>query len=307
MRIVEKRAAGRFKIVEKRYAGEATVGAPPRVTALRRARRGSPRDGRRHRVGARGDGRDAVDGLPAADAGYAAASSSGDAAAVLAAAIAARAAAGPEPRSENVDVRIAAAVGDLEGEYPAALVAAADLLAGASDPSAIGSFGEAVTRHSRRLKSPSRHQRVGALRYLCAVADASGECDAADARAAGANDTPRSLAECLHRWLKVNEVDVHDVTGGPNVMEFAKTAQVSIAAMRRAVEQEALGPDAAEALATCALGALHIRLATVWPETHKLFGALTERNAFEPAWTALFEDLKSHQTRCLDAHDAAAI
>mmetsp|Transcript_10738 Transcript_10738/g.44651 ORF Transcript_10738/g.44651 Transcript_10738/m.44651 type:complete len:211 (-) Transcript_10738:2755-3387(-) len=38
-------------------AGEATVGAPPRVTALRRARRGSPRDGRRHRVGARGDGR----------------------------------------------------------------------------------------------------------------------------------------------------------------------------------------------------------------------------------------------------------
>ena len=148
---------------------------------------------------------------------------------------------------------------------------------------------------------------MGALRYLCAVADASGECDAADARAAGANDTPRSLAECLHRWLKVNEVDVHDVTGGPNVMEFAKTAQVSIAAMRRAVEQEVLGPDAAEALSTCALGALHIRLATVWPETHKLFGALTERKEFEPAWTALFEDLKSYQTRCLDAHDAAAI
>ena len=252
-------------------------------------------------------GAPAVDGLPAADSGYAAAEAAADAAAVLAAAIAARAAAGPEPRSENVDVRIAAAVGDLEGEYPAALVAAADLLAGASDPSAIGSFGDAVSRHSRRLKSPSRHLRVGALRYLCAVADASGECDAADARAAGANDTPRSLAECLHRWLKVNEVDVHDVVGGPNVMEFAKTAQVSIAAMRRAVEQEALGPDAAEALATCALGALHIRLATVWPETHKLFGALTERNAFEPAWTALFEDLKSHQTRCLDAHDAAAI
>ena len=252
-------------------------------------------------------GADAVDGLPAADAAYAAASSSGDAGAVLAAAIAARAAAGPEPRSEKVDAWIAARVGDLEGEHPAALVAAADLLAGASDPSAIGSFGDAVTRHGWRLESPSRHHRVGALRYLCAVADASGECDAVDARAAGANDTPRSLAECLHRWLKVNEVDVHDVTGGPNVMEFAKSAQVSIAAMRRAVEQDVLGPGAAEALSSCALGALHIRLATVWPATQELFGALTERKEFEPAWTALFQDLKSHQTRCLDAHDAAAI
>ena len=144
-------------------------------------------------------GADAVDGLPAADAGYAAASSSGDAAAVLAAAMAARAAAGPEPRSENVDVRIAARVGDLEGEYPAALVAAAG-----SPRRGVRSVGDWFLRRSGdptqpAAQVPSRHQRVGALRYLCAVADASGECDAADARAAGANDTPRSLAECLHR------------------------------------------------------------------------------------------------------------
>ena len=166
---------------------------------------------------------------------------------------------------------------------------------------------DAVAAHQSSLKSPSRHMRVGALRYLCAVADAVGECDADNARAAGANDTPANLAECLHRWLKVNEVDVHDTSNGPNVMEFAKTAQVSIAAIRRAVEQEVLGAECAQTLATCGLGALHIRLASVWPETYKLFGALTERKEFEAAWTVLFDDLNEYQVLCLDAHDAAAI
>jgi U3 small nucleolar RNA-associated protein 20 len=252
-------------------------------------------------------GAEIVDGLPAADASYASAGAAKDAAAVLAAATAARAAAGPEPSDENVDAAIAAASALSAGEYPAALSAAADLLAGASDPNAVGSFMDAVAAHQSSLKSPSRHMRVGALRYLCAVADAVGECDADDARAAGANDTPANLAECLHRWLKVNEVDVHDTSNGPNVMEFAKTAQVSIAAIRRAVEQEVLGAECAQTLATCGLGALHIRLASVWPETYKLFGALTERKEFEAAWTVLFDDLNEYQVLCLDAHDAAAI
>ena len=52
---------------------------------------------------------------------------------------------------------------------------------------------------------------------------------------------------------------------------------------------------------------MHIRLASVWPETYKLFGALTERKEFEAAWTVLFDDLNEYQVLCLDAHDAAAI
>jgi hypothetical protein len=63
-------------------------------------------------------------------------------------------------------------------------------------------------------------------------------------------------------------------------------------------------------MARCALGALHVRLATLWPETIKLLAALTlmkqEQGGHVPAWDALFLEVEELQGACLDTHDAAA-
>jgi len=184
------------------------------------------------------------------------------------------------------------------------LSAAAALLSEASTPDHAGSLEAALLVHASSLQSPSRHLRTAALRWLCAVAEASGE--SLDLRGVAANDTITTLGQVLTRWLDINAHDAHDVEKGGNVLEFVKTSQVAVAAMRRGVEGGTVTEAMVEPLTRCALGALHVRLAPLWPEVIKLLGAMTAKTAHAPAWDALFAEVEALQGACLDAHDAAA-
>ena len=155
------------------------------------------------------------------------------------------------------------------------------------------------------LQAPSRHARRATLAFLCEVSAAIGECGDVDPRdgvAAGA--APRSLGCVFSLWLEINSRDAADATKS-GVMEYAKTSQVAIASVARAVEGDAFKPEWAHPTALCALGATRLRLATLWPGLIKLLGAAAARAALEPAWAALFAGLEAAQRECLDAHDAA--
>ena len=156
------------------------------------------------------------------------------------------------------------------------------------------------------LRAPSRHARHAALAFLCEVSASTGECGEADvtADAISAGDTPKSLGQILRLFRDVNARDAADAAKS-GVMEYAKTSQVAIGSVMRAVEGDAFKPEWARWTALCALGATRLRLATLWPALIKLLGAASARAALEPAWEALFSSLEGAQRECLDAHDAA--
>ena len=176
---------------------------------------------------------------------------------------------------------------------------------GRADDAAFAPLYSNLAAVVENLHAPSRHARAATLAFLCEVSAAIGECGDADPRdgvAAGA--TPSSLGATLRLWLEINSRDAADATRG-GVMEYAKTSQVAIASVARAVESAAFKPEWARPVALCALGATRLRLATLWPGLIKLLGAAGARAALEPAWAALFADLEAAQRECLDAHDAA--
>jgi hypothetical protein len=156
------------------------------------------------------------------------------------------------------------------------------------------------------LRAPSRHARFAALAFLCEMSASTGECGEANvtAETISAGDTPTSLGSILHLFKDVNARDAADAAKS-GVMEYAKTSQVAIASVMRAVEGDAFKPEWARWTALCALGATRLRLATLWPALIKLLGAASARAALEPAWEALFSSLEGAQRECLDAHDAA--
>ena len=156
------------------------------------------------------------------------------------------------------------------------------------------------------LRAPSRHARFAALAFLCEMSASTGECGEADVTAdtVSAGDTPTSLGSILRLFKDVNTRDAADASKS-GVMEYAKTSQVAIASVMRAVEGDAFKPEWARWTALCALGATRLRLATLWPALIKLLGAASARAALEPAWEALFSSLEGAQRECLDAHDAA--
>ena len=60
----------------------------------------------------------------------------------------------------------------------------------------------ALETHAHALQSPSRHLRAATLEFLCALAEATGECPPLDE--CSTSETPGSLGEIFFRWLEIN-------------------------------------------------------------------------------------------------------
>ena len=251
--------------------------------------------------------RDACDGYAAAEDPIR------DASAVLGAALAARTSGGADEEggadheggADDTDAAaLAIRAARCAKDCATAVSAAAALLRrepGRVPPDALRT---ALETHAHALQSPSRHLRAATLEFLCALAEATGECPPLDE--CSTSETPGSLGEIFFRWLEINRRDASDASLG-GVMEYAKKSQVAMASMTRMVEQG----DRVEAwwaapMARCALGGFHARLATLWPEMIKHIGALAAVKERDSAWDALFRELTDTQRECLDAHDAAA-
>ena len=157
----------------------------------------------------------------------------------------------------------------------------------------------ALETHARALQSPSRHLRAATLEFLCALAEATGECPPLDE--CSTSETPGSLGEIFFRWLEINRRDASDTSLG-GVMEYAKKSQVAMASMTRMVEQGDRVEEWATPMARCGWRfAARLRRPTRDDQTHRRARRREERDSAD----ALFASSPT-PTRASDAHDAAA-